>query len=251
MYSSGATDREPLKQAPGLTLFQGGSVAATATMVGVLGARRHGIGQHIDISLFETQAGSIDRRLTSLVTYQYNGASPGPEDPIPVGIMPSGVYPCRDGFVDIRVNFRWWDRLVAMMEMPELHEDPRFSTEEARFDRANREAFLTLFQAWLMRHTRQEVMRTAQRFRIPGTAINLPGEVIDDPHFTERGAFVEVDHPVAGRWQLPGAPFRPQLTPAQASRPAPLLGEHTDAVLQEFTDLDTAELAALKQANII
>jgi CoA:oxalate CoA-transferase len=220
-------------------------------MVGVFGARRHHIGQHIDISLFETQAGSIDRRLTSLVAYQYNRASPGPEDPIPVGIMPSGVYPCQDGFVDIRVNFRWWDRLVAMMEMPELDEDPRFNTEEARFDPAHREAFMKLFEAWLMRHTRQEVMRLAQQFRIPGTAINLPGEVLDDPHFTERSAFVEVDHPVAGRWQLPGAPFRPQQTPGQAPRPAPLLGQHTDVVLQEFIHLDPGELAALKQANII
>ncbi len=107
MYSSGSTGREPLKQAPGLTLFQGGSVAAAATMVGVFSAQRHKIGQHLDISLFETQAGSMDRRLTNLVSYQYNGASPAPEDAIPVGVMPSGVYPCKDGFVDIRINFRW------------------------------------------------------------------------------------------------------------------------------------------------
>jgi len=251
MYSSGATDREPLKQAPGLTLFQGGSVAATATMVGVFSARRHHVGQHLDISLFETQAGSMDRRLTSLVAYQYNGASPGPEDPIPVGIMPSGVYPCQDGFVDIRVNFRWWDRLVAMMEMPELNEDPRFNTEEARFSLANREDFLALFEAWLMGHMRQDIMRKAQRFRIPATAINLPGDVIDDPHFTERRAFVEVDHPEAGRWQLPGAPFRPHLTPWQAPRPAPLLGQHTAAVLQEFAQVDADEIEALKQDEVI
>lgn len=251
MYSSGATNREPLKQAPGLTLFQGGSVAATATLVGIFGARRHQIGQHIDISLFETQAGSMDRRLTSLVAYQYNGASPGPEDAIPVGIMPSGVYRCKDGFVDIRVNFRWWDRLVAMMDMPELHADPRFNTDEERFNPANREAFLQVFEAWLLRHTRQEMMRIAQQFRIPGTAINLPGEVIDDPHFTERGAFVEVDHPIAGRWKLPGAPFRPQLTPWQTPRPAPLLGQHTAAVLQEFTQSDATEIEALKQAKVI
>lgn len=251
MYSSGATGRDPLQQAPGLTLFQGGSVAATATMIGVFSVRRHQIGQHLDISLFETQAGSMDRRLTSLVAYQYNGASPGPEDAIPVGIMPSGVYPCKDGFVDMRVNFRWWDRLVAMMEMPELHEDPRFNTDEARFNTADREAFLNLFETWLMRHTRQDVMRKAQQYHIPGTAINLPGEVLDDPHFTERGAFVAVDHPVAGRWQLPGAPFRLQRTPWQAPRPAPLLGQHTAAVLREFAHLDATEIDALKQSNII
>ncbi|PON17572.1 hypothetical protein C2W62_12550 [Candidatus Entotheonella serta] len=220
-------------------------------MIGVFSARRHRIGQHLDISLFETQAGSMDRRLTSLVAYQYNGANPKPEDPIPVGIMPSGVYPCKDGFVDIRVNFRWWDRLVAMMDMPELNKDPQFNTEEARFNIANREAFLTLFETWLMGHTRQELLRIAQQFRIPGTAINLPGEVLDDPHFTERGAFVDVDHPVAGRWQLPGAPFRPQLTPWQTPHPAPLLGQHTRAVLQEFVNLDDTEIDALQQANII
>jgi crotonobetainyl-CoA:carnitine CoA-transferase CaiB-like acyl-CoA transferase len=154
MYSSGAAGREPLQQAPGLVLYQGGSVAATATLIGVFGARRHHIGQHIDISLFETQAGSIDRRLTALVAYQYNGASPGPEDPQPVGIMPSGIFPCQDGFVDIRTNIRWWPRLVAMMEMPELNDDPRFGTDEARLNPAHREAFHALFLAWLMRHTR-------------------------------------------------------------------------------------------------
>ena len=251
MYSSGATDRDPLKQAPGLTLYQGGSVAATATMIGVFSARRHHAGQHLDISLFETQAGSIDRRLTSLVAYQYNKADPAPEDAIPVGIMPSGVYPCQDGFVDIRVNFRWWDRLTAMMAMPELHEDPRFKTDEARFNPAHREAFISLFETWLMRHTRQELMRMGQQHRVPVTAMNLPGEVLDDPHFTERGAFIEVDHPEAGRWRFPGAPFRPQGTPWQEPRPAPLLGQHSAAVLQELAGVDAAEIETLRQTNVI
>ena len=55
MYTSGTTGREPLKQAHNLTLYQGGAVAATATMVGLMGVRRHGVGQHIDVSLFETR----------------------------------------------------------------------------------------------------------------------------------------------------------------------------------------------------
>jgi crotonobetainyl-CoA:carnitine CoA-transferase CaiB-like acyl-CoA transferase len=66
MYTSGTPGRTPLKQAHNLTLYQGGAMAAAATMVGVFGVRQHGCGQHIDVSLFETQAGSIDRRLTSL-----------------------------------------------------------------------------------------------------------------------------------------------------------------------------------------
>jgi crotonobetainyl-CoA:carnitine CoA-transferase CaiB-like acyl-CoA transferase len=251
MYSSGATGRDPLQQAPGLVLYQGGSVAATATMIGVFSARRHNIGQHIDISLFETQAGSMDRRLTALVAYQYNGASPGPEDPKPVGIMPSGIFPCHDGFVDIRTNIRWWPRLVAMLEMPELNTDPRFSTDEARLNPAHRDAFHAIFLKWLMQHTRQDIMRKAQAARLPGTALNTPAEVLDDPHFVARGAFVEVDHPVAGRWKLPGAPFRPSVTPWQLRRPAPQLGEHTASVLQELAALSSADIDALRHKQVI
>jgi crotonobetainyl-CoA:carnitine CoA-transferase CaiB-like acyl-CoA transferase len=251
MYSSGATGRDPLNQAHDLALYQGGAMAATATMVGVFGVRRHGIGQHIDISLFETQAGSIDRRLTSLVTYQYNGDNPGPRDRPPLGILPSGIFPCKDGHVDIRSTMPWWDRLVDMMDMPELRDDPRFRTEEARLNLANREPFMQCFQDWLKRHTCQEIMRRAQSARLPGTVVNTPAEVLRDPHFEARGAFVSVTHPVAGTWQLPGAPFRPQRTPWQLRQPAPLLGQHTDAVLGELLQLSAKNLAELRQENVI
>jgi crotonobetainyl-CoA:carnitine CoA-transferase CaiB-like acyl-CoA transferase len=251
MYSSGATGREPLKQAHGLTLYQGGAMAATATMVGVYGVRRHGIGQHLDVSLFETQAGSMDRRLTSLVSYQYTGDNPGPEDPRPVGILPSGIFPCKDGYVDIRSTMRWWPRLVAMMEMPELHDDLRFNTEKARLEPRHRAPFMQLFCAWLMRQTRQEIMQKARHARIPGTTVNTPAEVLHDAHFAARGTFVSVTHPVAGTWQLPGAPFRPQRTPWQVRQPAPLLGQHTEAVLRELLGLAETQLAELRQMQVI
>lgn len=251
MYSSGATGRDPLRQASGLTLYQSGSVAATATMIGMFGVRRHNNGQHIDVALFETQAGSMDRRLTGLVAYQYNGATPGPEDPKPVGIMPSGIYPCKDGYVDIRTNVRWWDRLVAMMAMPELHDDPRFGPEDARLNPAHRDAFMEIFQQWLMQHTRQELMRTAQKARLPVTAVNDMAQVLTDPHFLERDVFVDIDHAVAGTWKFPGAPFRPQLTPWQQRRPAPLLGQHTETVLQEFAGVSIDDIATLRNQHVI
>jgi CoA:oxalate CoA-transferase len=94
-------------------------------------------------------------------------------------------------------------------------------------------------------------MRKAQAARLPGTALNTPAEVLDDPHFVARGAFVDVDHPVAGRWKLPGTPFRPSVTPGQVRRPAPLLGEHTVPVLQEFIGLSDAEIADLRHKQVI
>jgi crotonobetainyl-CoA:carnitine CoA-transferase CaiB-like acyl-CoA transferase len=127
----------------------------------------------------------------------------------------------------------------------------RFNTEKARLDPANRAPFLHIFRTWLMQQTRQEIMDRARRARLPGTAVNTPAEVLQEAHFVARGAFVPVTHPVAGTWQLPGAPFRPQCTPWQVRRPAPLLGQHTNAVLQELLGLSEEQLADLRQAKVI
>ena len=220
-------------------------------MVGLMGVRRHGVGQHIDVSLFETQAGSIDRRMTSLVAYQYTGDNPGTGDARPVGILPAGIFRCQDGHVDIRCTMNWWPRLVAMMEMPELNDDPRFGTEEARLNPANRAPFMQIFHDWLQRHTRQEIVRQAQKVRLPGTAVNTPAQVLEDPHFVERGAFVTVTHPVAGTWKLPGAPSRPSLTSWQIRRPAPLLGQDTERVLRELLQLTDTDVHELRKTGVI
>lgn len=251
MYSSGASGREPLRQADALTLYQGGSMAAAATMTGIFGVRRHQIAQHIDISLFETQVGSMDRRMTSLVNYQYTGQNPPPEDNRQVGLLPSGVFRCQDGWVDIRCTPRWWSRLVEMLDMPELHDDPRFNTERARLQTANEAPFRHIFSRWLQCHTRQEIMQRAQRARLPATAVNTPAQVLNDPHFVARNAFVAVDHPVAGTWQLPGAPFRPQRTPWHIRHPAPQLGQHTADVLGELLDVSRDTIDQLQREQVI
>jgi crotonobetainyl-CoA:carnitine CoA-transferase CaiB-like acyl-CoA transferase len=81
----------PLKQVHNLTLYQGGAVAATATMVGLMGVRRHGVGQHVDVSLFETQAGSIDRPYDVAGSIPVHGRQPGHRRP-----PASGHFTCRN-----------------------------------------------------------------------------------------------------------------------------------------------------------
>jgi len=94
-------------------------------------------------------------------------------------------------------------------------------------------------------------VRKAQKVRLPGTAVNTPAQVLDDPHFVERGAFVSVAHPLAGTWKLPGATSRPSVTPWQIRRPAPLLGQDTGRVLRELLCLPDTEIHELRQAGVI
>lgn len=251
MNITGLPEREPLRLAMNLMAYQGGNVAAAATMTGVLGARRLGVGQHIDVSLFEVHAGSIDRRTTSLVGYQYTGDPGYREAAIGIGVYPSGVIPCKDGYIQTLIFPHVWERLLAAMGMPELNDDPRFADPIERMQQDNRPEFMAIFEDWLQRNTRYEAMTKMQAERVPLTAVNPPSAVLQDPHFRERGYFVEVDHPQAGRLPYTREPFRMAASAAEPVRRAPLLGEHTDTVLRQRLGLTDSDLAELRAQGVI
>jgi CoA:oxalate CoA-transferase len=251
MNLTGQPEREPLRLALNLMAYQGGNVAATATLTGVLGRRRLGVGQHIDISLFEVAASSIDRRTTSLLGYQYTGEPGYREAAGGIGVYPAGVFPCKDGYVQALVFPHVWERLLTAMEMPELQADPRFANPTERLKQENRPAFMALFQDWLHRNTRYEAMAKAQARRVPLTAVNPPSALLQDPHFQARGAFAEIEHPLAGTLPHTREPFRMLGSPAVPIRRAPLLGEHTATVLQQHLGLSPTEITDLRQHGVI
>jgi crotonobetainyl-CoA:carnitine CoA-transferase CaiB-like acyl-CoA transferase len=251
MNITGLPDREPLRLALNLMAYQGGNVAAAATMTGVLGVQRLGIGQHIDVSLFEVHASSIDRRTTSLVGYQYTGEPGYREAAVGLGVYPAGVIPCKDGYIQTLVFPHVWERLLAAMGMPELNTDPRFADPLGRLQQEKRPEFMAIFQDWLNRNTRYEAMAKAQAHRVPLTAVNPPSAVLTDPHFQARDSFVTVEHPVAGALPYTREPFRMHGSPAEPVQCAPLLGEHTDRVLSQRLGLSAAELADLRRHAVI
>jgi crotonobetainyl-CoA:carnitine CoA-transferase CaiB-like acyl-CoA transferase len=75
MYSTGIEGREPLKLGGNVVQYQAGTIAAVATMGALFAARYQGVGQHVDVSIMETQAGTVDRRLQHLLAYAYGGCS--------------------------------------------------------------------------------------------------------------------------------------------------------------------------------
>jgi crotonobetainyl-CoA:carnitine CoA-transferase CaiB-like acyl-CoA transferase len=220
-------------------------------MTGVLGMRRLGLGQHIDVALFEVHTGSIDRRTTGLVGYQYTGEPGYREAAVGLGVYPAGVMPCKDGYIQTLVFPHAWERLLAAMGKPELQEEPRFANPMARLQPENRPVFMAIFQDWLHQNTRYEAMTKMQAHRVPLTAVNPPSAVLRDPHFQARGTFVEVDHPAAGTLPYTREPFRMTASPAEPVRRAPLLGEHTEAVLRQRLGLTTTDLTVLQQQGVV
>ena len=236
MYSTGLEDREPLKLGEDVVLYQAGAVAATATM----GAVFADSSQHVDVSLMETQIGSIDRRMSMLLAYQYNGEISMRSATATAGGYPNGVFICLDGYVQIAGGRNYFDRVVAMMGAPYFLLEERWYEPEAQYDPELEDEFNAYFIPWCLERTKREIWHVAQEAGVLSAPINAASDLVSDDQFHQRGAFSEIDHPVAGRLLYPGRPFGMSESPWCIRRPAPLLGQHTDEVLCAlgYTEVD-------------
>ncbi len=232
MHATGVAEREPLKLAGQLISEQCGTIAAVATLAALMLAESSGIGIHVDVSNFETQAASIDRRMVFLQQYRYNGRVMHREPSDGQGLLPSGIYPAADGWVQIGTPPPYAPRLVATLgddELAALLADPSWVTNPDVPGIVEAALY-----GWLAERSTAEAMAEAQPHHWPVTALRTPKEVVLDEHLRQRRFFVEVEHPLAGRIVQPGAPFRMQNGWA-LRRPAPLLGQHDAEIRAEVT----------------
>lgn len=251
--STGVREKEPVKLGGTVGLYQAGAVAAYATLGAIFAARDEGAGQRVDISLMETQAGSIDRRMSMLLAYRYNGeisgrASLGAE-PDRSG-YPSGTYPCADGYFQITGGGNYFSRVRDMLDDPDELAGDEWTTPEAQADGEMAGLFDAVFYPWLLDRGKYEIWERAQRSRVLSGPLNTMEDLQRDPVFQRRGAFAEIDHPEAGRLTYPGRPFIMGATPWAVRRPAPTLGQHTDEILSEM-GASAEEIAELRARGAI
>ncbi len=238
MLATGDPDREPIKMAGNVVQYHGGSVAALATLAAVTMAEASGHGTQVDVSNFETQAASIDRRATLAVGYQYDGANGYRVGGGRIGTIPAGIYPTDDGYCQIVFAPNWMPRVADMLGDEELVEhiaEPDWMDDEAVPDLLNAAIF-----GWTLQRSKQQSMVDAQARQLAITPVNSTTDVLADPHFRDRGFWQTWDHPVAGRYEAPGPPFR-MADGWKARRPAPLLGQHTEEVMAELQATASSE----------
>ena len=227
MFGTGVATKEPAKLGGNLTSYQCGNLAAAATLAAVTVAEQSGHGSDIDLSMFEAQAGSMDRRVTYLLWYLWSGHVVGRQPPDAVRLLPNGFFPTADGHVLVFTLIAWMKRMLATLdndELAERFEDPDWIHNEELADEV-----LAVLYPWLFEGDKDDRAATAQQHKWAVTPLNPPRDVLNDHHFADRGYFVSTDHPVAGRFRQTGAPFRlgdDWQESWRLSSPAPTLGEH-------------------------
>ena len=141
-----------------------------------------------------------------------------------------------------------WPAFAAAIGRPELAADPRFASEEARWE--NRAALNAIIEEWTRARTKHEVMRILGGAGVPCGACQDTGEVLADPHLKAREMIVEVDYPTRGPYKTVGCPIKLSDSPAEVTRP-PLLGEHTDALLGELCGVAAEDVEQLRADGIV
>ena len=221
--------------------------------IGILAAlqQRHatGRGQHVEVSMQDAVVNIIR---VSLRDHQRFGA-PMPRRGNQMGRgVPSTTYPCAPGgpndYVFITAQQQMWPAFTRAIGRPELADDPRFSSEEARWE--NRDALNAIITEWTTARSKHEVMRILGAAGVPCGAVQDTGEVLADPHLKAREMIVDVDYPGRGVYQTVGCPVKLSDPPVAVSRP-PQLGEHSAEVLEDLCGLDAAEIRRLREDGVV
>ncbi|WP_043113437.1 CaiB/BaiF CoA transferase family protein [Solimonas soli] len=219
--------------------------------IGVLAAlnRRHvsGLGQHIDVSLFEAQLGAMLNTFSAWFNAGTHLGRTGNDHP---SAAPYGVYEVEDGYILIATfNDREFARLARLLGHAEWAEDPRFAKNGARV--ANRALLKSLVAEALRGRTKAEWVKLLNEGTVSCGPINDMAAVEQDPQVQARGIVVELQHPVMGKVRTAASPMRFSESPVTYRMAPPLVGEHTDAVLEEWLGLGAERLQQLRAANVI
>ena len=241
----------PTKVGVAISDLTTGMLGATAVLAALAGRDRpgspaHGRGQRIDISLLETTLSWLANQAQNLFV---GGESPGLLGNAHPNIVPYETFATRDGEIAIAVGSeRQWPRFTAVIGAPGLTDDPRFAANGDRV--ANREALRPLIAARLATEATTTWLARLAAVDVPAGPINDLAAAFASPQVAARGLVVDVEHPVLGVLRQVGPPFELHATPAGVWTPPPLLGEHTDEILDEL-GLAPFEVAALRDEGIV
>lgn len=222
---------------------------ALAILVALIHRNRTGEGQYIDISEWEATTSLLGE---PLMEYVMNGRIPGPTGNRDSIMAPHGYYPCKgEGqWVSIAVKTdEEWRNFCQALGNPPWTEDERFSDRYCRL--VNRDALDKLVGQWTANYSPRAVTDILQKAGVAAAPFLISREQYHDPHFKERGIFVEVNHPKSGREVFYGIPWKLSDTPGEVRASGPLLGQHNEYVFKELLGLSQGDFEHLVEEKII
>ncbi|WP_417515141.1 CaiB/BaiF CoA transferase family protein [Minwuia sp.] len=245
-YMSGSED-QPVKFAAPWVDFTTAMMSAIGTLVALMHRKETGEGQMVEGALVRSaltigNAALIEQAMTQInrKPTMNRGQTAGPSD----------IIPTKDGWVIVQVVGRpLFERWCDMMGRPELKDDPRFTSDLDRGD--NSEILSEIAREHAKDKSTDEVLADYAAASVPSSALLSPQQALDDEHIKAMGFLEPVDFPnLPHPAPVASAPINLTGTPGGIRHRAPVLGEHTDEILNEL-GIDKARIAELREKRIV
>jgi crotonobetainyl-CoA:carnitine CoA-transferase CaiB-like acyl-CoA transferase len=240
---TGFPDREPVLPPLALADMVAGLYGAFAVMTALRARDRGGRGQVIDLSLLEAMFSVLG---PEAAIYRQTGAI---KERIGSGSQtsaPRNVYRCGDDhYVALSGSTETMARRIfAVIGRADMIADASFSSNSARVK--HRDLVDAAVGGWFAARPREEALKAMREAGVTVGPVYTIADAVADPHFRDRGIVVDVEDAELGAVPMHNIVPRLSHTSGVWRRPAPLLGEHTDAILAE-AGLDGEAIACLKQ----
>jgi len=250
MSITGAADSEggqPQKVGVAIADIMCGMYATTAILAALHERARTGLGQSIEVPLFDSQVAWLANQN---MNYLVGGDVPGRMGTAHPNIVPYQAFPTADGHIMIAVgNDRQFATCMRCCRVPGLADDARFHTNQDRLQ--NREALVSLMTQALALQNSGDWLRELTDAGVPCSPINDLGQVFSGVYAAERELVQNLEHPYSDKLPTVANPVQFSTSPVCYERAPPLLGEHTNEVLIDWLGYSDEAIERLKRAGTI
>ncbi|MGQ0654895.1 MAG: CaiB/BaiF CoA transferase family protein [Betaproteobacteria bacterium] len=223
-----------------------GMYASIAICAALAHRERTGLGQHLDLALLDSQIALLAYQNTN---YFATGRPPKRIGNLHPNIVPYQPFRTCDGSVILACgNDNLFRKFCEAAGCVELAADARFASNGKRVE--HRAELTRLLQEIFSRRTTAEWLEVLEAAGVPNGPINDLAQVFVEPQVKARGVKIELEHAAAGPLPMVGSPMRFSGTPLEYRSAPPLLGEHTDQVLEDLLQLTPADIAKLRADGV-
>ncbi|MBX8488852.1 CoA transferase [Pseudomonas cichorii] len=237
----------PVKVGVALTDILTGLYSTSAMLAALAHRDQSGIGQHIDMALLDVQVACLANQAMNYLT---TGNAPRRLGNAHPNIVPYQDFPTADGDFILTVgNDSQFRKFAEVAGQAQWADDPRFQTNKLRV--THRAELIPLIRQVTVFRTTAQWVEALEVAGVPCGPINDLAQVFADPQVRARGLAIEMPHALGGSVAQVASPIRLSETPVEYRRAPPLLGEHTQEVLQNILGLKAEEVLALREAGVL
>jgi len=224
-----------------------GMYASIAICAAIAHRAETGIGQHLDLALLDSQIALLAYQNTN---YFATGVAPKRIGNLHPNIVPYQPFKTADGDVILACgNDNLYRKFCEAAGCTELATDARFINNGKRVE--HRAELTRLLGEVFSKRTTRDWVTLLEAAGVPNGPINTLAQVYEEPQVKARGIRVEMPHPVAGSVSTVASPMRFSATPVEYKQAPPVLGEHTEEVLQQILGKTAQEMTQLRSDGIV